>query len=257
VAKTEETIISHIRFLEEHGMCVNETKTEVMWIGSEIRASSININNKDIPLVNNFKALGITLSNNLSWENHAQNTISKGRKMLGSMKYIRKYLNEEQFLKSVANNFFSTIFYANSVWFDSLKKSTKAKFDSMYYRMLRIATKDYKRVMHKKELITRCKRATPSEWAQYSTSSKVIKIIRDKCPPIINERLRSSLYVESRRPGLGFFFDNSKSKRGKQSIQNRLPFFKNLMAQWMDNGINDDAIRTMLKKSFFSYCTEE
>jgi len=53
--------------------------------------------------------------------------------MLGSLKYISKYLTEEQFLKSVANNLFSTIFYANSVWYDSLKKSLKLKFDSMYY----------------------------------------------------------------------------------------------------------------------------
>jgi len=50
--------------------------------------------------------------------------------------------------------------------------------------MLRIATKDYKRVMHKKELMMRCKRVTPSEWAQYTTSFE-------------------------------------------QSIQSRLPFFKN------------------------------
>jgi len=150
------------------------------------------------------------------------------------------------------HNFFSTIFCANS-----LKKSTKVKFDSMYYRMLRIATKDYKRVMHKKELMMRCKRATPSEWVQYTTSSKVIKITRDKCPSLINERLLRSLYVESRRPTVGFFFDNSSSKQGKQSIQNRLPFFKNLSTQWMNNEINVDAIRTMLKKSFLSYCTEE
>jgi len=214
------------------------------------------INNIEIPFVKNMKALGITISNNLSWDYHASNVINKAKKMLGSMKYLRKYLTEEQFLKSVANNFFSTIFYANTVWYESLKKSTKIKFDSLYYRLLRVATKDFKRSIHNNDLIKRCKRATPSEWANYTTSSKVIKIVRDKGPTILYERLTSNLYTENRRPGLGFFFDNSSNKRGKQTIQNRLSVFKSISTQWLDNQISDDAIRRMLKNHFFTYCNE-
>jgi len=55
---------------------------------------------------------------------------------------MRRYLNEEQFMKSVANNFFSIVFYAISLWFESLKKYALVKFNAMYYRHLRIATKD-------------------------------------------------------------------------------------------------------------------
>jgi len=67
------------------------------------------------------------------------------------------------------------------------------KFDSMYYRLLRIATKDYKKVISNKDLVLRFERATPLEWAQYFTSSKVIKITRDKSPAILHKRLQSSL----------------------------------------------------------------
>jgi len=77
------------------------------------------------------------------------------------------------------------------------KKSFKIKFDSMYHRLLRIATKDYKKVISNKELVLRCKRATPLEWAQYCTSSKVIKITRYKSPAILHKRLQGSLYVEN------------------------------------------------------------
>jgi len=61
-------------------MCVNESKTEVMYIGPETDIKSITINNKDIPLVTKIRALGITVSNTLPWEDHAINTIVKAKR---------------------------------------------------------------------------------------------------------------------------------------------------------------------------------
>jgi len=72
-------------------------------------------------------------------------------------------------------------------------------------------------------------------------SSKVIKIIRDKSPMNLFNRLKSNLYMNNRRPGLGFFYDNSANQQGKQSIQNRLPYFKLITEQWIDRDINDNA----------------
>jgi len=84
----------------------------------------------------------------------------------------------------------------------------------MYFRLLRFASKDFKREIHKVYigLIKRCERATPNERAKYSTSSLVIKIIRDKSPINLFNRLKSNLYVENRRPGLSFFYDNSANQ---------------------------------------------
>jgi len=39
------------------------------------------------------------------------------------------------------------------VWFESLKKSTLIKFNAIYFRLLRIATKDVKRKIPKSELL--------------------------------------------------------------------------------------------------------
>jgi len=143
------------------------------------------------------------------------------------------------------------------VWYESLKESTKIKFNALYYSLLHVATKDFKRLIHNNDLIKSCKRATPSEWTNYTTSSKVIKIIRDKGPSILYERLTNNLYTENRRPGLGFFFDNSSNKRGKQTIQNQLSIFKSISKQWLDNNTSDNAIRRMLKNHFFTYCNDE
>jgi len=122
--------------------------------------TDIKINGKNVKFANKIKALGLTISNDLKWDEPANNMIVKGKKILGTLKYIRTYLNEEQFMKSVANNFFCTVFYANSVWYESLKKLTIVKFNSMYFRLLRIATRDFKREIHKVDLIKMYKRAT-------------------------------------------------------------------------------------------------
>jgi len=93
--------------------------------------------------------------------------------------------------------FFSTTFYACSIWYDSLKASTKTKFDALFYRLLRVPTRDFKRMIPRSELVQKCKRATPSEWVKYTTSSKVIKIMRDSKPLVLYDRLRSNFYQKT------------------------------------------------------------
>jgi len=54
---------------------------------------------------------------------------------------------------------------------------------------LRSAMRGLKQSIPKSELIKRCKRAMPSEWVKYSTSSSVYKIIRDSKPSVLYDRL--------------------------------------------------------------------
>jgi len=119
----EETIKKQTSILKKFGMCVNKSKTEVMWIGNKNnKEPGIIVCNNLVPFQNQIKALGVTISHDLSWELHASNVISKGKKLLSALYHTRKYLTESQFLRSVANNFSSTVFYASTVWFDNLKK---------------------------------------------------------------------------------------------------------------------------------------
>jgi len=129
----------------------------------------------------------------------------------------------------------------------------KKRFNALFYRQLRVTTRDYKRMIPQSELVKRCKCATPSEWVKYTTSSKVIKIMRDSKPIVLFDRLRSNFYEENRRPGLGFFYDGSTNRTGRQSIQNRLQFFREIKDPWKGIQIKDKAIRVTLKKTFFTY----
>jgi len=55
--------------------------------------------------------------------------------------------------------------------------------------------------------------------------------------------------VEQRRCGFGKFSDGSK---GHQALQNRLACLKEFVVPWLDQELNDDKIRIMIKKSFLT-----
>jgi len=48
-------------------------------------------------------------------------------------------------------------------------------------------------------------------------------------------------------------FDGSKMTKGHQALQNRLACMKEIIEPWLDQELNDDAIRVLMKKSLFNY----
>jgi len=50
--------------------------------------------------------------------------------------FLRKYFNEQQFLKIVSGNYYGLVFFACTVWFDKIKTLFKTKLNSMHFRML-------------------------------------------------------------------------------------------------------------------------
>jgi len=91
-------------------MVVNESKTELMWIGNEMHAESVVVNGKTLTFKTNMKALGIILESNLSWSTHAEICNKKGSKRLSNFKFLRKYLTEPKFLKAVSAHFYALYF---------------------------------------------------------------------------------------------------------------------------------------------------
>lgn len=74
----------------------------------------------------------------------------------------------------------------------------------------------------------------------YITASKVLKIGRGKTPPQLFETLRKTYFEESRSPGVGLFFDDTKNLSWKE---NCLLF----MRSWNTKAKNDD------EKTFDTY----
>jgi hypothetical protein len=130
----------------------------------------------------------------------------------------------------------------------------KTKFNSLHFRILRIATRlnEESRTV----LTERCQRATPIEWVRYFTFTRVIKTVLDKEPKPLFDLLSLNYFEDSRKPQVGFFFDTSKTLFGRQSIQNRLMFLTDPWNNKYQRPSNDQ-IRVIRKKAFFDYYTEK
>jgi len=204
-----------------------------------------------------MKALGIYFQGDLSWDAQAEHTLSKSKKLLSAFRFLRKYLTEEQFLKAASANYYGSVFYSSIVWYQNLKQTHKNKLNSIHFRMLRTAKKDYKMKLKRDELTNTCKRATPDQWNKFITSSKVIKIIREQTPVELATKLQSTYFEEKRQPGVGYFYDTSRLKVGRQSIQNRLLFMRNIKYPWNLKPMSNDLIRIEMKKSFFPFVLQE
>lgn len=255
LAKAMESLKIHTDFLADLGMIVNKDKTEIMWLGKDPPCASIDVDGEPCSLVSSIKALGITIDGTLTWDLQAELAIKKGIRLNSMFKFIRKYLTEEQFLKSVTANYYSTIFYSSSVWLPNIKAIHKTKLNSLHFRLLRTACKDYNFQISRDALTARCKRATPTEWANYTTASIAMKVVRDKTPHVLHDILSKTYYEERRASGKGRFFDASKTKKGSQSLQNRLLHVAELTEPWNEPGcsISNNTIRRILKTAYFSY----
>jgi len=248
------TAEKHVSYLESKGMKVNLDKTEIMRLGKgKPPCDTMTVNGSTFPFKQTIKALGIYMSNDLSWDAHLVAQIKKGKNLMRGFKFIRKYLNEKQFLTTVTNTFFASMFYGASVWYSSCKKRYLNKVKALYFRLLRTACNDRNKTIPKLDLIKRCNRATPCEWAKYLTASRVMKIIRDKNPSVLHLKIMQNYYEVPRKLNAGRFFDNSTSVVGKQNLANRLDFFKDFSQPWnMDK--SDAEIRIFLKEQLFFYC---
>jgi hypothetical protein len=163
-------------------------------------------------------------------------------------------MSEKQFLKSVTCNFYSSVYYASSVWLNCCKSIQRTKLASLHFRLLRTACKDFWTKIPRAELTKRCMKATPTEWANFTSASLTIKILRDRQPSRLNDILLTTYYSERRNAARGLFFDSSKTRIGAQSIQNRLMHITRIKYPWNDlnSKWSNDQIRVNLKRIYFS-----
>jgi hypothetical protein len=255
VSETEKLLQKHIGFLRDLGMVVNESKTEFMWLGKNINPLPINVSGTICHPVQQLKALGIVFDGILNWDFQAMKAIKLGQKLVSIFKFLRNQMTRPQFLKAVTANYYSSVFYCNSVWYPNVKAVHRTKLVSLHYRILRIACKDYRSILSRDELSERCQKATPDEWSNYTTASVSMKICRDNQPERLHNLLMQTFYTERRKKGKGMFFDGSKSRAGKQSLQNRLQHVKNVTEPWSEAGskLTNDKLRVILKKTFFKH----
>jgi len=255
--KVKEVSKQHIEFLKRLGMVVNRSKTEVVVFDKEYNKTSFDIDGEMIDSKPFIKALGLTIQHDLNWDKHVSQVTARIAPKITLLKKIRKNMTTEQFLKVATCQLYSILYYAAPVWMNkTLSAKQWTKLRSVHYRILRAATRDYKRKKHRHELDKKCQRATPTMWSNYIIASTAIKIKRDRYPVYLCENLERTFYTERRRPTVGKFYDASRGKKGRHKLENRLQMMDNI--SWLQptngNDLSNDSIRRLLKEHFnFEY----
>jgi hypothetical protein len=256
IKETEACFASHVSFMRNIGMVVNETKTELLFSTRLKDIESISIATGPSSRVSSskcIKALGVKISDDLDWSVHVDYSLQRSRHIIPRIKHLRKWLNSEELLRLITAQYFSIVFYCSPLWMGGLSAASWRRINSAHYRALRAVYGDFKFKMKRSELDKISKRATPVEWASYAIASTVIKLFNlSDCN--VAKALRSSAYINDRMPGRGKFIDKSRLKIGRQSIQYRIgPIFSKINFDWIGTSMSEDSLRRSLKKLFFTY----
>ncbi len=255
--ETERVSKIHVQHLKDLGMKVNETKTEAVIFNKKGHLRmKLRISDVEVSTISDMKVLGMTFNENLKWETQVKNTIAKCNSKLGVLKKLRNKFTEEQFLKIVTSQYYSTLYYGGAVWLPNISYKDGKLIESAHNKALRIAFLDRKKKIGKEDLAKKSKRAKPEEWAKYASATLVMKIIRNKSPTYLLGTLMETIFTERRKPLNGKFYNNSKGKIGKQRIQNRIGFMNGIKDEWMMVNISDNEIRQLLKKNLFTFDKE-
>lgn len=150
-----------------------------VWFGRNSHIVSINIGGVYCNWVKSMIAPGIIIRGNLSWDDPDKKGIKKGEKTQHQFLFAKKFLIEAKFSKAASALYYSTMFYCSSDWYQyhNIKWCFQTKFESLYFRLLRMATKDYSLQLSRNGFTTRCKQATPWHFANYVTACYVIKTV--------------------------------------------------------------------------------
>jgi hypothetical protein len=87
-----------------------------------------------------------------------------------------------------------------------------------------------------------------------ATALLVMKTVQNEVPKPLFDLVHENYFEESRKPSIDYFFDNSKTQLGQQSIQKRSLFMRYVTDPWNDKlqPLTDDAIRVIANKSFLT-----
>jgi len=111
--------------------------------GRDILPGEIAVANQSIPVSETLKVLGVIFDKNLQWKTQASSLVTRAQRMISGLKVIRSKLTQDQFMKIVTSQYFGALYYGIPVWYDALQKKDKLKMDTLHYKVLRVAVKDW------------------------------------------------------------------------------------------------------------------
>lgn len=242
----------HLTWLRSIGMVVNPSKTELMYFNKD-RVLTVQCDGNSIRSSDSMRVLGIWFDKDLNWERHLQTVVANCRRIRPALRTLKKKLNTNELLQVVTSHYYSRLYYGCEVWYNCLKQNLKNKIAAVHYFPLRLSLNDFRRSMSYKQLSTRCKRASPQELVDFRVAKIVVSICNNADPFTLFQDLLANAHYSNRLPLRPNFFDYSRLRIGRQSLQNRVSnIMSRLNFDWLDP-MSPEALRFKLKKCFFEY----
>jgi len=228
----------------------NVSKTELMFFSRNKLdfKPALKVKNMEIKLADSLKVLGVKFEPDLGWDLHIRSTIAKVKHTLKELKFIARFINKKD-LKVVRSHIFGQLFYGSPVWLGELTRSAHWKLlNSIHYRAVRLAIGDCLNMLSRHEIDRISGRCNPRQWMEYSNAKIAITLYCLNVRGLwLTHRLKSSCYINDRKPGIGSFTDTSRLKIGHHSLPNRLKLMKRVTFDWTQ-GINKHSLRINLKR---------
>ena len=126
ILKLEECIADVRHWMLRHRLKINDSKTEVMVLGTQaqlnkINFSSVRVGQSNIELVSVVRNLGVLFDQQLKMNDHVDTICKKGYVQLKKIRQIRKYLNQHAAEQIVHSFITSNIDYCNSLLYGAPK----------------------------------------------------------------------------------------------------------------------------------------
>ena len=127
-------------------MNINTKKTKEMLLGSILSNSPplIFINDSVVERVTSFKLLGLTIANNLNWEEHIMSVCNRANKRLHYLKLLKRCsVSDDDLLHYYKSVIRPTIEYACPVWQSGLTNDQRDRLESLQQRALKLISNSY------------------------------------------------------------------------------------------------------------------
>jgi len=245
---TTLTMTRHFEWLRSKGMLCNMSKTKLLIIGSE--NMTVRVGNDMIESKPSMKVLGVHLDNNLRWDCHVEKLVTKCRSFTFTLRYIRRYLNNEEMSRVIKAHIISRIAYASPSWSNFLRYNLKNKIKSVFFHILRVAQRDFNFVLNRASLLSRMNMESIETIFFKRTSVFIFNTIFHMAPTSTFLRLISKSYQNERMPNRLVFFDTSSARVSKICISN---VAHTIVARWNFDWLNKtpSSFKMILKESTF------
>ena len=190
LGKTKDEVLNEIKlasdklftWFQDNYMKINPDKFHLLL--SNTKDVKINICNETISSSSKEKLLGVTIDNNLSFEQHVEDLCKKANQKINALARIAYYMNLEQ-RKLILNSFITSHFsYCPLVWMFHSRKLNN-KINSLHERALRIIYQDYRSSFS--ELLNKDNSRTVHQRNLQKLVIELFKVKIGVAPEIMNE----------------------------------------------------------------------